>query len=194
MPKTVPCQDVPPGADKSLARPGMKQAREHVRDAHDFNNIETRAVIKSPPPLPARHGSEENSRHRDRNISLFRSWSELRTYQHTCNVDNGMYSLHSSSTRSLSGLLIGWFSVIVLHAEDCSLPRCVSCFLRRTGCVVGNHFRLFSFCWSNNFLLFMLSGKALTGMSLRITIHAFIIALQMAECRFVAQDFLPVLG
>jgi len=39
------------GADKSLARPGRKQARKHVRDACDFNNIETRAVIKlfSPP-------------------------------------------------------------------------------------------------------------------------------------------------
>jgi hypothetical protein len=34
------------GADKSLARPGRKQARKHVRDARDFNNIETRAVIK----------------------------------------------------------------------------------------------------------------------------------------------------
>ena len=33
------------GADKSLARPGRKQARKHVRDARDFN-IETRAVIK----------------------------------------------------------------------------------------------------------------------------------------------------
>jgi len=34
------------GADKSLARPGMKQARKHVRDARDFNNMEMRAVIK----------------------------------------------------------------------------------------------------------------------------------------------------
>ena len=34
------------GADKFLARPGSKQARKHVRDARDFNNIETRAVIK----------------------------------------------------------------------------------------------------------------------------------------------------
>jgi len=34
------------GADKSLARPGRKKARKHVRDARDFNNIETRAVIK----------------------------------------------------------------------------------------------------------------------------------------------------
>jgi len=34
------------GADKSLARPGRKQARKHVRDARDFNNIETRDVIK----------------------------------------------------------------------------------------------------------------------------------------------------
>jgi len=37
-------------ADKSLARPGRKEARKHVRDARDFNNIETRAVIKFPPP------------------------------------------------------------------------------------------------------------------------------------------------
>jgi len=34
------------GADKSLARPGRKQARKHVWDARDFNNIETRAVIE----------------------------------------------------------------------------------------------------------------------------------------------------
>jgi len=34
------------GADKSLVRPGRKQARKHVRDARDFNNIEMRAVIK----------------------------------------------------------------------------------------------------------------------------------------------------
>jgi len=34
------------GVDKSLARPGRKQARKHVRDARDFNNIETRAAIK----------------------------------------------------------------------------------------------------------------------------------------------------
>jgi len=35
-----------PGADKSLARQGRKQARKHVRDARHFNNIEARAVIK----------------------------------------------------------------------------------------------------------------------------------------------------
>ena len=38
--------DIYRGADKSLARPGRKQARKHVRDVRDFNNIETRAVIK----------------------------------------------------------------------------------------------------------------------------------------------------
>ena len=42
------------GAGKSLARPGRKQARKHVRDARDFNNIETRAVIKFF-FFPARH-------------------------------------------------------------------------------------------------------------------------------------------
>jgi len=34
------------GADKSLARPGRKQARRHVREARDFNNIATRPIIK----------------------------------------------------------------------------------------------------------------------------------------------------
>ena len=33
-------------SDKSLARPGRKQAWKHVRDARDFNKIETRDVIK----------------------------------------------------------------------------------------------------------------------------------------------------
>jgi len=33
------------GADKSLTRPGRKQAQKHIRDARDFNNIETRAII-----------------------------------------------------------------------------------------------------------------------------------------------------
>jgi len=35
------------GSDESLNRPGRKQTRKHVRNARDFNNIETRAVIKS---------------------------------------------------------------------------------------------------------------------------------------------------
>ena len=34
------------GADKSLTRPGRKQSQKHVKDPRDFNNIETRAVIK----------------------------------------------------------------------------------------------------------------------------------------------------
>ena len=33
-------------ADKSLARPGRKKVPKRVRDARDFNNIETRAVVK----------------------------------------------------------------------------------------------------------------------------------------------------
>ena len=56
------------GADKSLARPGSKQARKHDRDA---------SYHKVPQP-PARLGSERNSRHSDRNISLFPSWSSQR--------------------------------------------------------------------------------------------------------------------
>jgi len=34
------------GADKSLAQPGWKESRKHVKDECDFNNMETRAVIK----------------------------------------------------------------------------------------------------------------------------------------------------
>ena len=39
-------------------------------DARDFINMETRAVIKLPPSprFPARHGTEGNSRHSDRNV------------------------------------------------------------------------------------------------------------------------------
>ena len=61
------------GADKSLARPGRKQALKHVRVSRDFNNIEMRAVIKFFFPA-ARQGAEGNSRHSDVNISLFPSW------------------------------------------------------------------------------------------------------------------------
>ena len=60
-------------ADKSLAQPGRKQARKHVRDGSDFNNIETRAEIKN--FFPARQGAEGNSHHSDRNICFFLSWS-----------------------------------------------------------------------------------------------------------------------
>ena len=60
------------GADKSLAITGKKQARKHVRDARDLNDIEKRAVIKF--FFSARQGAEGNSHHSDRNISLFPSW------------------------------------------------------------------------------------------------------------------------
>jgi hypothetical protein len=62
------------GADNFLGRTGRKQARKHISDARDFNNIETRAVIKIF-FCSARQGAEGNSRHSDRNISLFPSWS-----------------------------------------------------------------------------------------------------------------------
>jgi len=62
------------GADKSLARQGRQQARKHVREALDFNNIERRD-LSSNFFSPARQGAEGNSSHSDRNISLFPSWS-----------------------------------------------------------------------------------------------------------------------
>ena len=61
------------GADKSLARPVRKQAQKHVRDARDFNKIETQVVIKF--FSPAMQGAEGSSRHSESNISLFPSWS-----------------------------------------------------------------------------------------------------------------------
>ena len=78
------------GADKSLARLGRKQARKHVRDARDFNNIETRAIIKVF-FFSARRGAEGNSRHSDRNISFFSFLVGLRTYQHACSRRGEIY-------------------------------------------------------------------------------------------------------
>jgi len=46
----------------------MKQARKHVRDAREFNKIQTRAVIAF--LFPARQGAEGNSRHSDRNVNF----------------------------------------------------------------------------------------------------------------------------
>jgi len=57
------------GADKSLARPGRKQACKHVRDARYFNNIETRAVIRF--LWLQGKGPKEIQRHSDWNIGLF---------------------------------------------------------------------------------------------------------------------------
>ena len=62
-------------ADKFLARPGRKEARKHVRDVQDSNNIEMLGVIKFFFIFCARQGAEENSRHSERNINLFPSWS-----------------------------------------------------------------------------------------------------------------------
>ena len=86
-------------ADKSLARPERKQARKHVRDARDFNNIETRAVITFF-FFVARQGAEGNWRHSDRNISLFPFLVGLRTYQHPCMCVDWVFCLeHVVATR-----------------------------------------------------------------------------------------------
>jgi len=60
-------------ADKSLARPGWKQTRKHVRDARDFNNIEMRADING--FFFARKGAEGISSPSEGKISLFHTWS-----------------------------------------------------------------------------------------------------------------------
>jgi len=61
------------GADKSLARPGRKQARRHIRRRARFQ--QHRDASRPQVSFPARQGAKGNSRHSDRNISLFPSWS-----------------------------------------------------------------------------------------------------------------------
>jgi len=60
-------------ADKSLARPGRKQARKHVRRRARFQ--QNRDANCHQVSFPARQGAEGNSRHSDTNISSFPSWS-----------------------------------------------------------------------------------------------------------------------
>ena len=73
------------GADKFLARPGRKQAQKHVRHTRDFNNIETRAIIKFFFfPLQGKALKEIHA------ILTEIYWlvsflGGLRTYQHPCN-------------------------------------------------------------------------------------------------------------
>ena len=70
------------GADKSLAQPGRKQARKHVRDARDFNNIETRTVVK----FFFLQGREPKEIHAilTETLSCFLS-GRAKAYQHPCN-------------------------------------------------------------------------------------------------------------
>jgi hypothetical protein len=73
------------GADKSLARSGRKQAQKHFRDVRDFNNIETRAVIKF---FYFLQGKAPKAIHAILTETLAFSplLVGLRTYQHPCTV------------------------------------------------------------------------------------------------------------
>jgi hypothetical protein len=50
----------------------MKQAPKHVRDARDFNNIETRAVIKFFPPLKSKAPKEIHAILREKLVCFLR--------------------------------------------------------------------------------------------------------------------------
>jgi len=98
------------GAGKSLARPGMKQARKHVRDTRDFKNIETRVVMKFFFPVSRR-----------RKFTPFwpKHWLVsflvgLRTYQHPCITVLILCSVDSVGTIRYSQLLaiIVWFMYV----------------------------------------------------------------------------------
>ena len=69
------------GAEKSLAPPGRKQARKQFRDARDFNNIETRAVIEIFPSLQGKASREIRAIMTETLVSFLVG---LRTYQHPC--------------------------------------------------------------------------------------------------------------
>ena len=60
------------GVVKSLALSGKKQARKLVRDAREQHRDASCVQVFF---VSARQGAEGNSRHSDRNISLFPSWS-----------------------------------------------------------------------------------------------------------------------
>jgi len=62
------------GADKSLSRPGRKQAWKHIRDARSFNNIETRAVIEFFSPLQGKAPKEIHAILTE-TLACFPSWS-----------------------------------------------------------------------------------------------------------------------
>jgi len=67
-------------ADKYLTQPGKKQARKYVREARHFNNIETRAVIKIPPPLQRKAPKEIHAILTETLVCFLPVG--LRTYQH----------------------------------------------------------------------------------------------------------------
>ena len=71
------------GADKSLARPGREQAWKHVRDACNFNNIKTRAVIKFFSCKARRRRKFTPFWQKHLLVSFLVG---LKTYQHPCNV------------------------------------------------------------------------------------------------------------
>ena len=70
-------------ADSSLAQSGRKQARKHVRNARDFNNIEKRVVARF---FSARQITGGNSRHSDKKKLAYFFLAGLRTYQHPCRI------------------------------------------------------------------------------------------------------------
>ena len=72
---------------KSLARPGRKQAWKHVRDKRDFNNIETRAVIKFFFSFFFLQGKALKEIHTilTETLACF-LLVRLRTYQHPCTI------------------------------------------------------------------------------------------------------------
>jgi len=68
-------------AEKSLHRPGRKQARKHVRDTHDFKNMESRVVIKFL-ILQGKTPQEIHAILTEHQVVPF--LVGLRTYQHHC--------------------------------------------------------------------------------------------------------------
>jgi len=72
------------GADKSLARPGKKQARNNAMGARDFKNIEARAVIKFFFFCKARRRRKFTPLCQKRYLVSF--LVGLRAFQHPCSI------------------------------------------------------------------------------------------------------------
>ena len=104
------------GAGKSLTQSGRKQAREHVRDARNFSNIEKRAVIKFPPPLQGKAPKEIHTILTE-TLACFLSVGQ-RNYQHPCTF--GLYynywMIHFKGCGKKLSRLIG----SIIPARKCS--------------------------------------------------------------------------
>jgi len=108
------------GADKSVARPGMKQARKHVRDARAISTTSRRELSSF--FFPARQGAEGNSRHSDK-YYLVSFLVGLRTYQHTFRLTHGTVTCVYSTVVDTDSVIceVGTDKLLIIVQRDVAL-------------------------------------------------------------------------